>query len=100
MVKKVKEVKKIKEEVFKHHPKMRRWQKMLLGLPVLLSVSWIFYLQYDKYTYAYSGMELLSPSNTTPLMIALIIFTIGYIIFLLLMFSENIQDFIWRRLGH
>jgi len=93
-------VKKVREEVFKHSPKMEMWKKIVLILPVLMSVSWIFYLQYNKYTYVYSGMELLSPANTTPLMIALVIFTIGYILFLVLMFSENIHDFIWRRLGH
>lgn len=92
--------KKVREEVFKHRPKMEMWKKIVLILPVLISVSWIVYLQYNMYNYAYYGMELLSPANTTPLMIALIIFTIGYIIFLLLMFSENIQDFILRRLGH
>ncbi len=93
-------VKRVREEVFKHRPKMEGWKKILLILPVLMSVSWIVYLQYDKYVYSYYGMELLSPVNTTPLMIALIIFTIGYLLFLLLMFSENIHDFIWRRLGH
>lgn len=92
--------KKAKEEVLKHHPKMKAWEKTVLFLPLLLSVSWIFYLQYTKYTNAYYGIELLSPANTAPLMIALVIFTIGYVIFLVLMFSENLHDFIWRRLGH
>lgn len=101
MVKKTKVmVKKTKEEVFMHHPKINGWQKVVLSLPAMLSVSWVFYLQYNRSAFAYNGMELLSPVNTTPLMIALIIFTIGYLIFLLLMFSENIHDFIWRRLGH
>ena len=93
-------VKKVKNDVLKHRPKMKAFEKIVLFLPLLLSVSWIFYLQYARYTNAYYGMELLSPANTTPLMIALIIFTIGYAIFLILMFSENLHDFIWRRLGH
>lgn len=92
--------KRAREEVFKHRPKMEMWKKAILMLPVLISVSWIAYLQYTRYNYSYYGMELLSPANTTPLIAALAIFTIGYIIFLLLMFSENIQEFIWRRLGH
>jgi len=90
--------KKLREEVFKHHPKMGAWKKIVLALPILLSASWIFYLQYNKY--AYYGIELLSPANTAPLMIALIIFTIGYIIFLLLMFSENIKEFFIKKRGH
>ncbi len=92
-------IKKVREEVFKHRPPIEKWKKIVLFSPALLSVSWIFYLQYQK-AFPYYGMELLSPADTTPLMIALIIFTIGYIIFLLLMFSENIHDFILRRLGH
>lgn len=93
-------VHKVREEVFKHHPRMEGWKKIVLALPVLLSASWIFYLQYNKYTYSYYGMELLSPVNTAPLMIALIIFTAGYIIFLLLMFSENIKEFFIKKSGH
>ena len=90
-------MKKVREEVFKHHPKIRRWEKIVLMLPVLLSATWMFYLQYNQQ--AYYGMELLSPANTAPLMIALIIFTIGYVIFLFMMFSENLQNIIWRWVG-
>ena len=93
-------VKKVREEAFKHRPKMEIWKKIVLVLPLLMSASWIFYLQYIEQSYVYYGMELLAPADTMPLMIALIIFTIGYVVFLLLMFSENIHDFIWRRLGH
>jgi len=93
-------MKKIREEAFKHRPRMEMWKKVVLFLPILMSVSWIVYLQYIGQNYAYYGMELLAPADTTPLMIALIIFTIGYVVFLLLMFSENIHDFIGRRLGH
>ena len=91
-------MKKVREEVFKHHPKIRTWEKVVLVLPVLLSGAWMFYLQYGQK--AYYGIELLSPTNTTPLMIALIIFTIGYIIFLLMMFSENLQEMIMRLIKH
>ncbi|MBW2975319.1 hypothetical protein KY366_06385 [Candidatus Woesearchaeota archaeon] len=88
----------IKEEAFKHSPNMSAGKKVLLVLPALLSVSWIFYLGYSPSPYY--GMELLSPSGTGPLMMALILFTIGYLLFLLMMFSENVHDFIWRMLGH
>lgn len=88
----------IKEEAFKHKPKMEIWKKVLLGMPVLLSTSWMFYLQYNQR--AYSGMELLSPANTAPLMIALILFTIGYVIFMIMMFSENIREFLAGKSRH
>lgn len=92
--------KKLREDVFKHHPKIGSWKKIVLALPLLLSLSWIFYLQYAKQIYMRYGVELLAPPNTTPLIIALIIFTIGYIIFLLLMFSDNIKEFFGKRIGH
>ena len=87
-----------KTEAFKHSPKMEGWKRVLLGLPVLLSTSWMFYLQYNRNSY--SGMELLSPANTTPLMIALVLFTIGYVIFMIMMFSENIREFFAGKSKH
>lgn len=89
-----------KEEAFKHTPKMMMWKKVILGLPVLLSASWMMYLQYNKGVYAYYGTELLSPANTAPLMVALILFTIGYVVFLMMMFSENIREFFAKRAKH
>jgi len=80
----------IREEVFKHHPKIGIWKKLVLGLPVLLSGAWIFYLGYGRQI---GGGELLAPANPTPLIVALVLFTIGYIIFLLMIFSENIKEF-------
>lgn len=89
--------KKLREEVFKKRPKMGIGKKIILALPVLLGVSWIFYLQYGPKGY---GGELLSPANTMPLVIALIIFVVGYMLFLLLMFSEGVERFLWRLMGH
>ena len=89
-------MKKVKEEAFKHSPKIEPWKKVIMGLPLLFSVSWIFFLQYNKVT----GTELLSPAESAPLMIALIIFTIGYVIFLFLMFSENIKEFFEKKAKH
>jgi hypothetical protein len=45
-------------------------------------------------------MELLAPVDTAPFMIALIIFTVGYVIFLLMMFSENIKEFLASKAKH
>ena len=88
---------KVREEAFKHSPKMEMWKKVVLMLPVLLSVSGIFYLRYNQNVYRYYGTELLSPANTAPLMIALVLFTIGYVIFILMMFSENIREYFVNR---
>ena len=87
----------IREEVFRHHPRMQRWKKVLLVLPAVLSVSWIFYLRYSEWSTPYYSQEMLAPSSTAPLIIALSIFTIGYVIFLLLMFSDNIKEFFTKK---
>jgi hypothetical protein len=91
--------KKIREEVFKNSPDMQAWKKVILFLPVVMSVSFIFYLQISSQQ-PYYGMELLAPVDTAPFMIALIIFTVGYVIFLLMMFSENIKEFLASKAKH
>ena len=90
--------KKIREEAFKSHPKVGTGRKTILLLPIFLSVSWILYLQYGPRVGA--AEELLSPANTMPIITALIIFTVGYVVFLLLMFSENVEEFLWRLIRH
>ena len=94
--------KEVKEEVFKHHPKLSPAKKIILSLPAVLSLSWVFYLGSTQQTFIRygAGGELLAPTSTTPLMLALILFTIGYILFLLLMFSENIKEFFGKRVRH
>ena len=88
------------KERFTHHPKMELWKKAVLALPIALSLSWAAYLRYMQLGYPVYGAELFAPQDTTPLMIALIIFTMGYIIFLLMMFSENIKALFLRRAEH
>jgi len=89
----MKQSKTIREEAFKHRPTVQRWKKIILALPIVLSISSIFYIRNSQRILSYYGAEQFAPANSAPLMIALIIFTIGYIIFLLLMFSENIKEF-------
>ena len=91
--------KRLREEAFKSHPKMGTGKKIVLFLPILMSVSWILYLRFGVQVYGGRG-ELLSPATSVPLIIALIIFTVGYLLFLLLMFSENVERFLWRILRH
>ncbi|MEA2037333.1 MAG: hypothetical protein U9O94_07520 [Nanoarchaeota archaeon] len=90
--------KKVREEVFKNHPRMSKGKKTVLTLPIVLSVAWMFYLQFGRSLPV--GGELLAPVDTTPLMVALGIFVLGYVIFLMLMFSENMEKFLWRFIRH
>ena len=91
--------KKGKKEAMTHHPKISAGKKIVLALPIVLSVSWMIYLQYTRYNYlnyGYSG-EMMAPASIMPVMVALIIFTVGYILFLFLMFSENIKEYFANR---
>ena len=89
----------MKDYVLKHRPKLSTGKKMILSLPLLLSLSFMAYLQFGSQITPQYG-EMLAPGNTAPLMIALIMFTAGYILFLVLMFSENLQEMVWRLIGH
>ena len=58
-------------------------------LPLVLGGLWLGVLVAGPET----GVADLSPSRSTPLVIALVIFMMGYVVFLSIMFSEDIKDF-------
>tara|TARA_Y100000310_G_scaffold345222_1_gene462839 strand:+ start:579 stop:812 length:234 start_codon:yes stop_codon:yes gene_type:complete len=63
-------------------------KKIVLGLPVLLSGSWIVLLRQGTPL----GGEQFAPASSSALLIALLIFTVGYLLFLLLLFSDDLKD--------
>jgi len=68
-------------------------------LPLILSVAWLILLTSQTTP---SGV-LLSPSRTRPIVSALVIFIIGYLIFMFLIFYENISEILnsfWKRFHH
>jgi len=58
----------------------------LLAIPLLLALGWLTLLQSTP-----AGMTQLSPGRTEALITGLVIFIIGYIIFLGLIYSEEIK---------
>ncbi len=88
------------QQTKKNPLKIKMWKKIVLVLPVLISISLIFCLNYQSSLPIQSGAELLAPVDSTPLMVSLIIFTIGYVLFLLLMFSEEIKEFFKKEVKH
>ncbi len=64
-------------------------------LPLVLSVAWVVTLIAKP-----TGMVALSPARSTPLVIGLVIFMIGYVVFLSMMFSEDIRDFYEHLVKH
>jgi hypothetical protein len=75
-------------------PKMSMRKRVMLSLPPVLSIGWIAYIRFGPNS---AGKELLAPKDSGTLIMALGMFTIGYLIFLLLMFSEDIGNFFVRR---
>jgi len=58
-------------------------------LPLILSVVWLIVLMLPA---KIAGGVALSPARSTPLIIGLVIFIIGYVAFLSMMFSEDIKE--------
>ncbi len=76
--------------------KMGFGKRIVLSLPLVMSIGWMTYIQIKKNT-PIIGDELLSPADSGMLITALSIFTMGYFLFLLLMFSEDIRGFFARK---
>ena len=63
-------------------------KKFLIYLiPWILAVVWLIYL-----LSAPKGNELLSPPETPALIMALVVFILGYMLFLLMMFASDIKE--------
>ena len=76
-------------------PPMKPFTKIVAFIPLVISVSWMLYLNHFSKVPLPSG-ELLAPASAKPLFIALLIFSLGYAGFLLLMFSDDIKEFFGR----
>tara|TARA_B100001964_G_C14129293_1_gene552100 strand:+ start:491 stop:769 length:279 start_codon:yes stop_codon:yes gene_type:complete len=67
---------------------------ILMLAPVILGYYWYTYL--DSSESSVLG-AFLSPVNNTPIMISLIVFLVGYLIFIIAMFYDNIKEFMDKR---
>ena len=65
---------------------------ILWFLPLVLAIVWLVYIRVTK-TRGVEG-TFLSPINNTPLIIALIIFVVGYLLFLFMLFFSDIKEMI------
>lgn len=84
-------MKKIKFTPEKREPRIIT--KVLLILPALLSASWLVYIKLKGNIIGEDGVMLSPPVDSGMLIAVLGIFTAGYVVFLLLMFSEEIKEF-------
>jgi hypothetical protein len=64
-------------------------------LPLFLSIAWLVCVATNSVTVAAAdtGLKLSKSSNAAPIIIGLILFKIGYITFIYLMFKEEVTDF-------
>lgn len=67
-------------------------------LPMIISGVWLVFLKTDIIT-QYTGVSL-SPGRTSGLAIGLVFFIVGYLTFLIMMFSEDLRYFYERLFKH
>ena len=69
--------------------------KIILTVPAILSTVWLIQVTYRirNPILGEDGLFLAPPADSNMLIAALSIFTAGYVIFLLMMFSEDIKGF-------
>ena len=72
-------------------------KSIILFLPLVLSVGWVIQIKLSQKFGPIVGGEMFSPIETQPLLVSLALFIIGYILFLFLMFSDDIRAFFWAR---
>jgi len=70
----------------------------LIVVPLILSLLVIFYLKSSWQIVLPSG-EKLSPIENKPLFVGLVLFTIGYLFFLGMIFSDNLLELVNRRIN-
>jgi hypothetical protein len=86
----------------KHIKKRRKAYIILLGLPPLLALGMIGVISFtNKVLIVVPEGLMLSPvKDASPLILSLSIFIVGYIIFIGLLFKDNIEKFIFKKYLH
>jgi len=66
---------------------------VLALLPLVFSLAWLISLMLTKYTLVLGqqGIMLSPVQNIRPIIVSLVIFMSGYVVFLVFIFSENIR---------
>ncbi len=78
---------------------MKKMNKMiLLSMPLVIAVIWLIYVIAASKTFTLAGGAQLAPvRDITPLVVGLGVFISGYIIFMFLMFSEDLKEMFSRK---
>jgi polyferredoxin len=78
------------------HSKKKLILRIMLFLPLMLSVAWLVYIKFTEQTGPYGFLS--PPVDNTPLIIGLVLFAAGYLIFLGLLFASDVKEWFeeWR----
>lgn len=75
--------------------KMSLWKKILIAILVLVPVLAGFWVwNYIRQAERAATGAFLSPIDNTPILICLVVFMAGYMIFLFFMFYDNIKEYV------
>ena len=91
--------KKLEEIVITERRREKIAKNIILFLPLVLSVGWAAQIKLSQ-SYQILGGEMLSPVDARPLLTSLMLFILGYVFFLFLMFSDDLKDFFARVKKH
>ena len=82
--------------------KRRKAYAILLALPPLMALAMIFltYFTNKAIIIAPQGIMLSPVKDSSPLILSLIIFIIGYIVFIGILFREVVEKFFFQKILH
>ena len=84
------------KEILSQHPPLEGWKKVILFLPIVMGMSWVLFLRFQSSITPQITGEIFAPGSTQPLFMALSLFIIGYVLFLFIMFSDDITDYLHK----
>ena len=75
---------------------IRKPKWIIMSLPLILSLWSIYALSKPKYIVTENSAFLSPPATNEALIIGLTIFSVAYVIFLLIMFSDNLKEYFYN----
>ena len=76
----------------------KMWKIVSLLMPLFIAIAWLILVLSVNRTFTVAGGAQLAPvADIEPLVIGLSIFIIGYMLFMAMMFSEDIMNFFEER---
>ncbi|MBW2984351.1 hypothetical protein KY361_04505 [Candidatus Woesearchaeota archaeon] len=69
-----------------------------LSLPLVIAVVWLIFILAANKTFTLAGGAQLAPvRDMEPLIIGLSVFIVGYVLFIVMMFYDDIKEMFWKK---